>query len=334
MAVHRQPSQFSQTSAVLPQRTPSKFDQFWMSGLAAVGAICITNPVDVVKTRLQLQGEQTAKRAKSNAVYRNILGSMVSIGRSEGFVGLQRGLVPACLLQFSSVGTRIGFYEVSKSFCEITPETPYRFTKSICLAYAAGCASCLFGSPFFLLKTQIQADTTDKTLAVGQTRRTADAGTFRRGLDIARRDGVVGLYRGMPALMLRIGAASSAQLATYEASKEFIIDKGNWLWCKGGLAREPWLTERTVATHVGASLMASFAMVCALHPFDFAATRIMNDGKGLYRNSFMVLLDTARGPEGVMGISKGFAANYCRFGPYCVLLFVFLERIKLAWGSA
>lgn len=321
MAVHRQPSQ-------LAQRPASKFSQFWMSGVAAVGAICITNPVDVVKTRLQLQGEQAARGAKGGDVYRSVLGSIVKIGRAEGLSGLQRGLLPACLLQFSSVGTRIGFYEVSKGFCEITPETPYRFAKSMGLAYASGCISCLVGSPFFLLKTQVQAESSDKALAVGQTRRSESAGIFRRGLDIARRDGVTGLYRGMPALMLRIGAASSAQLATYDVAKAAVIDSGNQL------AREPWLTEQSLATHVGASLIASFAMVCALHPFDFAATRIMNDGKGLYSNSFMVLLDTARGPEGVRGISKGFVANYCRFGPYCVLLFVFLERIKLACGPA
>eukprot|EP00450_Noctiluca_scintillans_P036770 CAMPEP_0194539770 /NCGR_PEP_ID=MMETSP0253-20130528/79807_1 /TAXON_ID=2966 /ORGANISM="Noctiluca scintillans" /LENGTH=59 /DNA_ID=CAMNT_0039386079 /DNA_START=41 /DNA_END=217 /DNA_ORIENTATION=- len=40
-------------------RTPSRppLADFWMSGIAAVCAIVFTNPVDVVKTRLQLQGE-------------------------------------------------------------------------------------------------------------------------------------------------------------------------------------------------------------------------------------------------------------------------------------
>eukprot|EP00965_Chrysotila_dentata_P021380 707952-Pleurochrysis_carterae.AAC.1 len=34
--------------------------------------------------------------------------------------------------------------------------------------------------------------------------------------------------------------------------------------------------------------------------------------------------------EGVLSVYKGVSANYARFGPYCVLVFLFLEQLRAA----
>lgn len=58
----------------------SQSAEFILAGTSACGAITLTNPVDVVKTRLQLQGELKQK----GAVYTGITQAMLRIFRQEG----------------------------------------------------------------------------------------------------------------------------------------------------------------------------------------------------------------------------------------------------------
>ena len=55
----------------------------------------LANTSEVMKTRLQLQGE--LQKADSNAprVYKNVMDVFVKTWRNEGIKGLQRGLFPA-----------------------------------------------------------------------------------------------------------------------------------------------------------------------------------------------------------------------------------------------
>lgn len=298
---------------------------FYLSGFSGVGAICCTNPVDVVKTRLQLQGELSASPGAA-APYRGVLHGMFKIWQTEGMRGLQRGLVPACLLQFSSLSVRFGFYETAKKFYQITPDTPHRFAKSVALAGCSGAISAVISNPFFLLKTRMQSASVDASMSVGKTAWNPRMGMVASANCLYNAEGLVGFSRGMPALMLRIGAASAAQLATYDAAKTAVMTKvGPIAHRLGG----PELHERALSTHFAAALVTSFATVLAMQPFDFAATRMSNDGRGTYSSSFAVLRDTARGPEGIMGISKGSWANYMRFGPYCILVFIFREQLMM-----
>jgi len=300
-----------------------------MSGSAAVAAICFTNPVDVVKTRLQLQGEKTARTTPSNTVYRGIGQSLVHIYKTEGGAGLQRGLGAACALQFSNVSTRFGVYGIAKHVCEITPETPYRYLKSLMLAGFSGACAALVSNPFFLLKTRLQSATTSASSVVGQTAWDGNAGVVTMLRDVYKTEGFQGFYRGLPVFMPRVMAASSVQLATYDVSKAAVCSWGNWaIDAAGGLNTSWRFTAQSFLTHFSAAWITGIAVVLAMQPFDFAATRMMNDGRGLYNSSFGVLLDTARGPEGVLGIYKGVTASYFRFGPYCILVFVFMEQLR------
>lgn len=53
----------------------------------------ISNPAEVVKTRLQLQGELA--KAGTPKVYKNALDAVAKTWRNEGIRGVQRGLGPA-----------------------------------------------------------------------------------------------------------------------------------------------------------------------------------------------------------------------------------------------
>uniref|UniRef100_A0A8C7E708 Solute carrier family 25 member 34 n=1 Tax=Naja naja TaxID=35670 RepID=A0A8C7E708_NAJNA len=79
-------------------------------GAAACCMACVfTNPLEVVKTRLQLQGELRA-RGSYPRHYRGVLQAMVAVRRADGLRGLQKGLAAGLLYQGLMNGVRFGFY--------------------------------------------------------------------------------------------------------------------------------------------------------------------------------------------------------------------------------
>lgn len=63
---------------------------------------CSANMPEVMKTRLQLQGELQKVDANAPRVYKNVLDVFRKTWRNEGIRGLQRGLLPAVSLSISS----------------------------------------------------------------------------------------------------------------------------------------------------------------------------------------------------------------------------------------
>jgi solute carrier family 25 protein 34/35 len=73
-------------------------EEFVLGGMAAMGAGFFTNPLEVVKTRMQLQGELKA-RGQYAVHYRNSLHAFYTIFKSDGIIALQSGLIPALWYQ-------------------------------------------------------------------------------------------------------------------------------------------------------------------------------------------------------------------------------------------
>ena len=80
---------------------------FVIAGVAAVGAGFFSNPLEVLKTRMQLQGELRAK-GQYAVHYRNIFHATYSIVKHDGVLSLQKGLSPALWVQFIMNGVRLG----------------------------------------------------------------------------------------------------------------------------------------------------------------------------------------------------------------------------------
>lgn len=53
----------------------------------------------MIKTRIQLQGELSAKGTYVKP-YKGVISAFIVVGRNEGISGLQKGLVPALYFQF------------------------------------------------------------------------------------------------------------------------------------------------------------------------------------------------------------------------------------------
>lgn len=78
---------------------------FLIGGLAGVGAGFFSNPFDVVKTRMQLQGELQSK-GQHAVHYKNIPHAIYTIVKHDGVTALQKGLAPALCFQLVVNGVR------------------------------------------------------------------------------------------------------------------------------------------------------------------------------------------------------------------------------------
>jgi solute carrier family 25 protein 34/35 len=113
------------------------------------------------------------------------------------------------------------------------------------------------------------------------------------------------------------------QLSTYDVIKQELTSNYN--------------LSNGLPVHFCASWITGAAVVMCMQPFDFAATRLVSQqvettaGGGtkgvLYSGTIDVISKTVRA-EGVLGVYKGVVANYLRFGPYCILTFIFLEQLR------
>ncbi|XP_026540211.1 solute carrier family 25 member 34 isoform X2 [Notechis scutatus] len=130
-------------------------------GAAACCMACVfTNPLEVVKTRLQLQGELRA-RGSYPRHYRGVLQAMVAVRRADGLWGLQKGLAAGLLYQGLMNGTRFGFYSHAEDL-GLTQQPG----GTMAAGAVAGALGAFVASPAYLVKTHLQAQTAS-AMAVG-----------------------------------------------------------------------------------------------------------------------------------------------------------------------
>ncbi|TPX77332.1 hypothetical protein CcCBS67573_g01396 [Chytriomyces confervae] len=280
---------------------------FIVGAIAACGAVTITNPMEVAKTRLQLQGElsKTAAAAGVPRQYNGALHAFIKIAQNEGLRGIQRGLAPGYWYQAIMNGTRLGFYEPVRNVMQgsidalagVGAGTTGVGKVACMIASGASCGmlGAFLGSPLFLVKTRMQSYS--PSMAVG-----------------AQHSYVTG------------GVGSAVQLSTYDASKETLLKSG---WFK------PAGKDGSISLHFAASAFTSLFVCIAMNPFDVIMTRMYNQnhakgGQGAMYASFVDCFAKTVRTEGPLALYKGFSAHYLRIGPHTILTFVFLEQVKKA----
>nr|XP_034840716.1 solute carrier family 25 member 35-like isoform X1 [Maniola hyperantus] len=286
-----------------------------MGGTSAMFATLFTNPIEVVKTRLQLQGELAA-RGKHAVFYKNVPHGLYVIARTEGIVALQNGLPAMLGFQFFLNTFRLGVYRISERRGLITVDGRTSVSRGALAAGVGGALGSIAGTPFFLVKTRLQAQAT-AAIAVGHQHK--HSGTMSALAAIYRSEGVKGLFRGVGPQVPRGAVGSSSQMVSFAYAKEWLRDRG---------VQAPLLLS-----FLGANL-GGVVMTLCLNPFDVIATRLSNQpvdsnsrGK-LYRgmtDCFLKMLRT----EGASAFYKGTTANYLRLGPHTVLLLVCWDQLKI-----
>ncbi|XP_071391023.1 solute carrier family 25 member 35 isoform X2 [Centroberyx affinis] len=267
---------------------------FVLSGAAACGACLFTNPLEVVKTRMQLQGELKS-RGTYQVYYRNVFHAFYTIGKVDGVAGLQKGLVAGLVYQFCMNGVRLGSYAVIESSGYIHTDGRVSGAKTTLAGALAGVVGAVMGSPIYL-------------------------GMVHALAAIHKEHGILGLWRGSSAAVPRVSVGSAAQLSTFSASKELVIDLQVF-------ARDSWLVALT------AGMISSVVVVLAMTPFDVVSTRLYNQpvdhlGKGQLYKGFADCFSKTLKKEGLTGLYKGLGASYFRLGPHTILSLFFWDELR------
>eukprot|EP00056_Hartaetosiga_gracilis_P021841 m.26798 g.26798 ORF g.26798 m.26798 type:complete len:325 (+) comp9295_c0_seq1:36-1010(+) len=289
--------------------------KYGMGSLATMGASVFSNPMEVMKTRLQLQGEMQA-RGTYTTKYRNVFHAMKVVFKNEGVRGVQKGLVLGLWYQAAMNGTRLGIFDYIRDEYVKRGNQP-KLLFNMATGAVSGGIGAFVASPFYLVKTQQQAQSSTNVAVGYQHKHTSSTGAFRQ---ILREGGIRGLWRGASGSVPRLVAGSSVQLGTYNLCKDSLQD---YFGLRDG-----------ILLHFLSAMYAGVFVSVAMNPFDVVATRLYNQprdpatNRGLFYSGVVDCMKKTLSKEGFKGLYKGVTSNYARLGPHTVLCFVFLEQLK------
>jgi solute carrier family 25 folate transporter 32 len=106
----------SSSRSAAPPTTLNSLENFTLACFAGASMVALTNPVWLIKTRMQLQMKQAAKKHHmTKPPYKGMLDAGRTIMREEGFWALYKGAGPALLL-VSHGGVQFVVYEFLKRY--------------------------------------------------------------------------------------------------------------------------------------------------------------------------------------------------------------------------
>ncbi|WOL19977.1 hypothetical protein Cni_G28779 [Canna indica] len=309
---------------------------FVEGGIAAVVAGCTTHPLDLIKVRMQLQGETVryAPRAVRGALDAATgvaslprhpalrtpprpgpIALVAQILRTEGPAALFSGVSATMLRQTLYSTTRMGLYDVlKKKWSPSGDGAALPVHLQVAAALVAGAVGAAVGNPADMAMVRMQAD--------GQLP-LAERRNYRSVIDAiartVRQEGLRSLWRGSSLTVNRAMIVTASQLVTYDQAKEAILQR------RGA-------GSDGLGTHVAASLTAGLVASAASNPVDVVKTRVMNmkvePGRPpRYSGATDCALKTVRA-EGFMALYKGFIPTLSRQGPFTIVLFVTLEQVR------
>ncbi|KAB1212879.1 Mitochondrial uncoupling protein 4 [Morella rubra] len=283
---------------------------FVEGGIASIVAGASTHPLDLIKVRMQLQGEPHLPNPALQVAYRpavslNSAGGYsislpetlhakaqpragpVSIAarivQAEGVAGLFSGVSATILRQTLYSTTRMGLYDILKRRWSDSGSGSLPLQRKIAAGLIAGGIGAAVGNP----------------------------------ADVAM-EGIASLWRGSGLTVNRAMIVTASQLASYDQVKEMILERG--------------VMGDGIGTHVTASFAAGFVAAVTSNPIDVIKTRVMNmnvepGAAAPYSGALDCAVKTVRA-EGVMALYKGFIPTISRQGPFTVVLFVTLEQVR------
>ncbi|XP_075995999.1 mitochondrial basic amino acids transporter-like [Genypterus blacodes] len=191
------------TMRLLGNDTPT--NQF-LAG-AAAGAIqsVICCPMELAKTRMQVQGTGQKKSSKKK-LYKNSLDCLARIYKREGLWGVNRGMLTTLIRETPGFGVYFLAYDVLTRHIGCEPNEPYLIPKLLFAGGMSGIASWLSTYPVDVIKSRLQAD------GVGGVYQYSSIVDCMR--QSVKKEGYMVFTRGLTSTLLRAFPVNAATFAT------------------------------------------------------------------------------------------------------------------------
>ncbi|GBF90258.1 hypothetical protein Rsub_03391 [Raphidocelis subcapitata] len=278
---------------------------------AIAGALTATFvcPLDVLKTRLQVQRISSSRRV-------GIVGGLSGIVKAEGFKGLYRGLSPTLMALLPNWAVYFSVYGRLKTVLttrhgQVVPATP---KVHMAAAAGAGVATLVVTNPLWVVKTRLQTQHLNLSYGRAGHVRAAYTGTFNALSRIAREEGLTGLYSGLAPSMAGI-CHVAIQFPLYEAAKVRAA-------ARRGVRPDELDAAELVATSAASKMVAS----TVTYPHEVIRSYMHVSGSGPLAGLSEAVRTIYR-EDGARGFYRGCGTNLLRTTPAAALTFTSFELI-------
>jgi len=255
--------------------------------VAGVAEILVMYPLDVVKTRLQLQ--LTGAAAAGAPVYTSVPDCLAQIIKKEGFGRLYRGIASPI---FAEAPKRAITFSTNESFKQLFKPVKNDSLRAVSAVASAGLVEAFANCPFEVVKVRMQAK-------ASVYKNTLDATT-----QIAKGEGVLALYKGLVPQLYRNGVWNGVYFGLISKLKSVL-----WI---------PESKNSELARNFLSGLVGGAVATTANTPFDVVKSRMQNVKKGEereWKTVFGTLVKIYRNEGGVKALWKGWVPRMYRLGP-------------------
>ncbi|GJJ77863.1 solute carrier family 25 (mitochondrial aspartate/glutamate transporter), member 12/13 [Entomortierella parvispora] len=273
----------------------------------AVGAT-VVYPIDLVKTRMQNQRSKVV----GELLYKNSIDCFKKVVKNEGVLGLYRGLGPQLVGVAPEKAIKLTMNDLVRR--HLTDKNGnITFTGELIAGGVAGGSQVVFTNPLEIVKIRLQV--------AGEAAKTLDAGAPRPGaVAIVRTLGIVGLYKGASACLLRDIPFSAIYFPVYAHLKKDLFHEGPD-------------HRLTIGELLMAGAAAGMPAAYFTTPADVIKTRLQVEAKK-GQSSYNGIRDAARkiyAEEGFRAFFKGGPARIFRSSPQFGTTLMVYEMLQRAF---
>eukprot|EP00744_Colponema_vietnamica_P019599 GILI01027760.1.p1 GENE.GILI01027760.1~~GILI01027760.1.p1 ORF type:complete len:329 (-),score=45.87 GILI01027760.1:27-1013(-) len=286
----------------------------YMTAGASSGAVSalLTAPLDLLKTRLQVQKETV------NPKYKGMIDGFKVIFKEEGARGLYSGLGPTLLGLIPNWAVYFTSYSWLKSYISnLTGSDPVtNHWVHISSSMGAGCITAGATNPIWVVKVRMQ---TQSTLMHPDHHYTGIIDCFRR---IKREEGMKGFYRGLGPSLIGVSHVM-IQFPMYEKIKN-TFEKSS--------GQSATITQMVVASAVSKAIASSIT-----YPHEVLRSRFQQHpnvsisdsscSATSHSRSMLTSIRSILGQEGLQGLYKGMGTNLVKVTPTAVVTVVAYDVI-------
>ncbi|KAL5535679.1 AGC1 [Sanghuangporus sanghuang] len=186
---------------------------FVQGGIAGAFGATIVYPIDLVKTRMQNQRGNVV----GELLYRNSFDCVQKVLRNEGLLGFYRGLGPQLIGVAPEKAIKLTVNDLIRNLAS-DPETGHiKLSWELVAGGAAGGSQVIFTNPLEIVKIRLQV--------AGEAAK-AEGAIPRGAVHIVRQLGLVGLYKGASACLLRDIPFSAIYFTAYNHMKKDVYSEG------------------------------------------------------------------------------------------------------------
>jgi len=278
---------------------------FIAGGIAGTCAKTVIAPLERVKILFQVQS--------SHYPYEIFLNTLWRIVKLEGFRGLWKGNTATVARVFPYAAIQFFSYERYRKIFSNTQWKELQMFSNTISGGLAGATSVILTYPLDLARVKLAVVVNNQ----------AYRGVLHCITSTLRKEGFIGLYRGMGPTLLGILPYGSVSFGSYELLKTLALKHHSF--------RSSDNTLSIYVKLVCGGLAGAFGQTVS-YPLDIIRRQMQTTGipdghKYFHRNSWEALKTIMR-VEGLSGFYRGLSINYVRVGPQVAISFVTYESVK------